>query len=257
VNAPAAIAGTYSVGTASFGRVLTSSGLSGTVVAATDPSDAAGAATTDACSPLTNASAIAGNIALVDRGTCTFVIKAKNCQNAGAIAMLVADNTTDSPPSGLGGTDDTLTIPAVRITQADGASLRANIASLNVTLRLNTAVLAGADTTGRPFLNSTNPIVSGSSISHWDTLAFPNLLMEPNINGDLPLDGVDLTLPVLQDIGWFPDLDLDGVPDDQDNCKNVANPDQADVNHNGIGDPCERFITKSPRHGAPHGIKTH
>jgi PA domain/Thrombospondin type 3 repeat len=257
VNAPAGIAGTYSVGTASFGRTLTSSGLTGLVVAATDPSDAAGAATTDACSPLTNAPAIAGNIALVDRGTCTFIIKAKNCQNAGAIAMLVADNTTDSPPSGLGGTDDTLTIPAVRITQADGASLRANIAGLNVTLSLNTAILSGADSSGRPFLNSTNPIISGSSISHWDPLAFPNLLMEPNINPDLPLDSVDLTLPVLRDIGWFPDLDLDGVPDDQDNCPNVYNPDQADTNHNGIGDACERFITRSPRHGTTRGVKTH
>jgi hypothetical protein len=256
VNAPAGIAGIYAVGTASFGTFLTSSGLSGAVVAATDPSDASGAATTDACSPLTNASAIAGNIALVDRGTCTFIIKARNCQNAGAIAMLVADNTTDSPPGGLGGTDDTLTIPSVRITQAVGASLRANSAGLNVTLGVNTAVLAGADASGRPLLNSTNPIISGSSISHWDPIAFPNLLMEPNINSDLPLDSVDLTLPVLRDIGWFPDLDLDGVPDDQDNCANVANPDQADVNHNGIGDPCERFIIRSPRHGAPRGVKT-
>jgi hypothetical protein len=258
VNAPSAIAGTYSIGTASFGSALTAGGLSGAVVAATDPSDAAGAATTDACSPLTNASAIAGNIALVDRGTCTFIIKAKNCQSAGAIAMLVADNTTDSPPSGLGGTDNTLTIPAVRITMADGATLRASIAAgVNVTLRLNPTVLAGADTVGRPLLDSTNPIISGSSISHWDPIAFPNLLMEPNINSDLPPDAVDLTMPVLRDIGWFPDLDLDGVPDDQDNCKNVANPDQADINHNGIGDPCERFITKSPRHSAPRGIKTH
>lgn len=256
VNAPAGIAGIYAVGTASFGRALTSSGLSGAVVAATDPSDAAGMATTDACSPLTNASALAGNIALVDRGTCNFTVKAKNCQNAGAIAMLVADNTTDSPPGGLGGTDDTLTIPSVRITQAVGVSLRANGAGLNVTLSLNAAVLSGADASGRPLLNSTNPVVSGSSISHWDPIAFPNLLMEPNINPDLPLDSVDLTLPVLQDIGWFPDLDLDGVPDDQDNCKNVPNPDQADVNHNGIGDACERFITKSPRHGAPHAVKT-
>jgi hypothetical protein len=257
VNAPSGIAGTYAVGTASFGNALTSLGTSGAVVAATDPSDAAGGATTDACSPLTNASSIAGNIAIVDRGTCTFVVKAKNCQNAGAIAMLVADNTSDSPPSGLGGTDGSLTIPSVRITQADGASLRGSIAAgLNVTLRLDTAFLAGADGSGRPLLNSTNPIISGSSISHWDPIAFPNLLMEPNINPDLPLNGVDLTLPVLRDIGWFVDLDLDGVPDDQDNCVNVPNPDQADANHNGIGDPCERFITKSPRHGSTRTVKT-
>jgi hypothetical protein len=261
VNSPANIVGDYPAGRASFGSQLTNPGLSGQVVLATDSADSLGPSTTDACSPLTNASAIAGKIAFVDRGptggNCTFVLKARNCQSAGAIAVVVADNVAGSPPGDLGGTDGSLTIPAVRITLADGATLRASIAAgLNVTLRLNTAVLAGADATGRPLLNSTDPIVSGSSISHWDSIAFPNLLMEPNINPDLPLDSVDLTLPVLRDMGWFPDLDLDGVPDDQDNCPNVFNPDQTDANHNGIGDACERLITRAPRHGAPRGVKT-
>jgi hypothetical protein len=79
--------------------------------------------------------------------------------------------------------------------------------------------------------------------------------MEPNINSDLT-HNVDLTLPLLRDIGWFPDLDLDGVPDDQDNCPNVYNPDQADANHNGIGDACERSIIRSPRHGTTRTVKT-
>jgi YVTN family beta-propeller protein len=39
--------------------------------------------------------------------------------------------------------------------------------------------------------------------------------------------------------GAFADRDLDGVPDNQDNCPDVYNPDQADLNHNGIGDACE------------------
>ena len=39
--------------------------------------------------------------------------------------------------------------------------------------------------------------------------------------------------------GAFADQDLDGVPDAQDNCPDVRNPDQADLNHNGIGDACE------------------
>jgi hypothetical protein len=256
VNSPSGVAGDYAVGTASFGRLLTNPGITGTVVAATDPSDASGAATTDACSPLTNATEIAGKIAIVDRGTCTFVVKAKNCQNAGAIAMLVVDNVADSPPAGLGGTDDSITIPSVRITQGDGASLRSNLAAgLNVTLRLNPAVLSGADSAGRPLLDSTNPVQPGSSISHWDTIAFPNLLMEPNINSDLG-HSVDLTLPLLRDIGWFADLDLDGIPDELDNCPNVPNPDQADANRNGIGDACERSISKSPRHGPTHTVKT-
>jgi PA domain len=203
VNSPIGIAGTDAVGTASFGPALTSHAVTGQVVAALDPSDASGTSTTDACSPLTNAPAVAGNIALVDRGTCTFVVKVKNCQNAGAIAVLIADNTTDSPPAGLGGTDSSITIPAVRITLAAGASLRSDLSSgVNATLRVDPAVLSGADPSGRPLLYATNPIQPGSSISHWDTIASPDLLMEPNINSDLT-HNVDLTLPLLWDIGWI------------------------------------------------------
>ncbi len=255
VNSPSSIAGGLSVGTASFGPQLTASGVTGMVALATDPSDSSGASTTDACSPLTNASAIAGNIALVDRGTCLFVIKVKNCQNAGATAVLVADNVGDSPPAGMGGTDSTITIPAVRITMADGATLKANLASgVSVTLHLDPSELAGADPSGRVLLFATNPIQPGSSISHWDTIAIPDLLMEPNLNQDLT-HGVDLTLPALRDIGWFSDLDDDGVPDAVDNCPNVPHPDQADTNHNGIGDACDRKISKSPRHGVARSVK--
>lgn len=255
VNSPSTIGGKLAVGTASFGPQLTVSGVTGNVVLATDPSDTAGASTTDACSPLTNASAIAGNIALVDRGSCLFVIKAKNCQNAGATAVLVADNVGDSPPAGLGGTDATITIPVVRITMADGATLKANLASgVNVTLGIDTSQLAGADPSGRVLLFATNPIQPGSSISHWDTVASPDLLMEPNINPDLT-HNVDLTLPALRDIGWFSDLDDDGVPDAVDNCLNVPNPDQADTNHGGVGDACKRTVAKSPRHGLARTVK--
>lgn len=40
------------------------------------------------------------------------------------------------------------------------------------------------------------------------------------------------------------DADSDGLPDVCDNCPNVANPDQADANKNGVGDACE--VTKPP-----------
>ena len=48
-----------------------------------------------------------------------------------------------------------------------------------------------------------NPYEGGSSVSHWDTSASPNLLMEPNISSDLPI-AVDATLSLfMRDIGWF------------------------------------------------------
>jgi hypothetical protein len=36
-----------------------------------------------------------------------------------------------------------------------------------------------------------------------------------------------------------PDRDKDGVPDFKDNCPDVYNPDQADLDHNGVGDVCQ------------------
>lgn len=48
----------------------------------------------------------------------------------------------------------------------------------------------------------------------------------------------------------LPDKDHDGIPDVKDNCPNVANPDQADSDHNGIGDACDSawqaFIKEHP-----------
>lgn len=64
---------------------------------------------------------------------------------------------------------------------------------------------AGRDiATGRVQLFTPNPVQPGSSVSHWNTTASPNLLMEPAINTGLPLTG-DLTRQLLRDIGWFRD----------------------------------------------------
>jgi hypothetical protein len=217
INTPAAL-GSYRVGTATFGPVLTSPGVTGDVILALDPDeDGAGTVSTgtDGCSAITND--LTGKIGLVDRGSCGFAIKVKNLQTAGAIAVLVADNVAGSPPAGMSGVDATITIPSVRISLADGNNLKTALGSgtVNATMSVNLAVRAGADPNGKALLNAPNPVVSGSSISHWDPIAFPNTLMEPAINTDLT-HGVDLTRQEMMDIGWF--SDNDGVPDGADQC---------------------------------------
>ncbi len=223
VTAPAAVAGSKSVGTADFGPPLSEAGVSGFIVEGLDAADAAGPATTDGCSAFTNAAAVAGKIALVSRGTCGFVVKAKNAQNAGAIATLIADNVAGGPPAGMAGVDPTVTIPSVRITLDDGNALRTAIAggAVSGTLGVNLAVFSGADTNGSALIFSPNPVQPGSSVSHWDTIASRNQLMEPAISGDLTHSvkpPEDLTLPLMRDIGWFPDADVDGLANALDAC---------------------------------------
>lgn len=133
VNAPGGIAGFYTVGTAAFGNVPPAGGVTGNVVLGIDAADADGPETTDGCSALTNAAAVAGNIALIDRGTCGFTVKVKNAQDAGAIGVIIA-NTAAGAFGNLGGADPTITIPSVMTTFADGNTLKANIAGLSVTL---------------------------------------------------------------------------------------------------------------------------
>jgi PA domain len=197
------------IGAAEFGPPLTDRFLAAPVVPATDT-----AGLTTACVPLSadSAAKVAGKVALIDRGGCPFTIKVKNAQLAGAKAVIVADNVAGSPPPELAGEDATITIPAVRVTLDDGTALRtAATAASNPffgpisVLFKNELRVNGTDLLGRPLLYTPNPLQLGSSVSHFDTSAKPNLLMEPSINDDLTQSvrpPQDLTLPLLRDIGW-------------------------------------------------------
>lgn len=199
VNSPPGIAGTYAVGQAGFGGAVKAPGVTANVVQALDPDGSA----TDGCSPFSNAAAVAGNIAIVDRGTCTFIIKAKNAQNAGAVGVIVS-MIAPGPPIGLGGCDGSITIPVVSISQTDGATIKANLPGVNATIGAG-AVTSGTDFAGNPLLYAPNPVEMGSSISHWDVSAYPNQLMEPAINCNLSHSVVvpqDLTFEQLKDVGW-------------------------------------------------------
>jgi hypothetical protein len=135
VNSPGAIAGTYTVGTASFGAPPSAPGQTANVVRA---------APADGCSALTNGGSINGGIALIDRGTCAFVVKVKNAQNAGAVGVIVANNVAGVIT--MGGSDSTINIPTMMISQADGTTIKGQLtAGVNATLLLDVSAPAGAD----------------------------------------------------------------------------------------------------------------
>lgn len=85
--------------------------------------------------------------------------------------------------------------------------------------------------TGRVQLFTPNPLQSGSSISHWNTAASPNLLMEPVINFGLPLN-LDLTRQQMRDIGWYRDTTADLIPDTISNVQPSGNLIFAGINTN-------------------------
>jgi subtilisin family serine protease len=139
VNTPNGIAGNYLATAAGFGGALTPAGVTADLVA-TQPANA--------CTSLTNAASLAGKIALIDRGTCDFVVKVKAAQSAGALGVVMANNQPGDPIV-MGGDDATITIPAVMISQADGATIKAQLANgVNVTL-------SSSITTLRPELGDT------------------------------------------------------------------------------------------------------
>lgn len=189
------------VNTATFGPRPSASPAAGKIVAATDASNPDGPTPTDGCSPFSNAAEVAGQIALVDRGTCFFVDKARNAQNAGAIAVVVANQEPCGLPP-MGGDDANIRIPAVGISRADGEAIRALLAAgVDGNLRVDPASRAGASNGGFVRLYAPCELEQGSSVFHWDVTATPNVLMEPAINGDLR-HVLDLTLYQMLDIGW-------------------------------------------------------
>lgn len=120
VNPPSPIADDYDARGAAFGPPLMSTGITGDVALVDDGVEPA----TDGCEPLVGFPP--GEIALLDRGQCTFVQKVNNAQDAGAIAVIVANNVP-GPPVTMGGNDPGIVIPSAMISLDDGDLFKANL----------------------------------------------------------------------------------------------------------------------------------
>lgn len=92
----------------------------------------------------------AGNIALVSRGGCTFAAKTTNAVNAGAVGVVIYNNTTGNV-NGTLGADFTLDVPVTSVTQALGEQLAA---TAGLRLRLKTDTFRGIATTANVLAES-------------------------------------------------------------------------------------------------------
>ena len=212
-TSPAGAVPTSAYTASPFGPAIPVNGKLGALATITTQAGESG----DGCSPFNaaNAAAVKGKVPIITRGGCNFTVKVKNAQDAGAIAVLLQNNASGGFAPG--GTDPTVVIPSVGISLEDGQALKAAIVAakpygsrsqpgaVTASLATDPNRKAGADRQGRPLLYTPAILAQGSSVSHWDTSATPNLLMEPAISRDLTLEVKpprDLTLPLLKDVGW-------------------------------------------------------
>jgi hypothetical protein len=134
INPPSGIAGNYEcIPTTAFGTPV-STPITANIVLVVDDT----APTSDGCETIANASALSGKIALIRRGLCTFVIKVKAAQDAGAIGVIMMND--NRPITGLGGDDPTITIPSIMISEQDGNTLEAAVTAGTVIGTLNPVV---------------------------------------------------------------------------------------------------------------------
>lgn len=143
VHSPPAIAGVKQpVGTAGWGpfefSVTSDLVLADDGVGATSDGCCAGPSFACAANSWANAGAVNGKIAVIDRGTCGFSIKAHNALLNGAAGVIIANNA--SPFGNMGVTAGFVpSIPSLMVTQADGNAIKTELGSgpVNATMARN------------------------------------------------------------------------------------------------------------------------
>ncbi len=110
------LAGSVPVGSASFGPA--SFAVTADLRVTNDTSGS-----TQGCSAFP-AGSFAGRVALIDRGSCNFVVKVANAQAAGALGVVIANNSGGTTVVSMTGSDPSIVIPAVTVGQTMGAALK-------------------------------------------------------------------------------------------------------------------------------------
>ncbi|MGH9166484.1 MAG: S8 family serine peptidase [Acidimicrobiia bacterium] len=116
---------------------------------------------------------LTGQIALIDRGVCTFTTKVRNAEDAGAIGVLVANNVAGDPTAmAHDGTDPFPTIPAAMVGKNEGNSMKpSGTATIDGSapqefLTANQDIIAGFSSRGPvPFTFLIKPDVTGPGVN--------------------------------------------------------------------------------------------
>jgi hypothetical protein len=101
--------------------------------------------TSQGCVAPSNAAAMNGKIVILKRGNCTFVIKAKAAQDAGAKAVIIVNNV-DGEVS-MSGADETIVIPAISVSKIIGDAIitQMQTETVNVKLQLESSPFVNSD----------------------------------------------------------------------------------------------------------------
>ena len=114
----------------------------------------------------TNAAAVAGKFAYVDRGACAFSDKADNVEAAGATGIVIGNNDSDAPFSPSGSAD----IYGVMIDKASGTKIKSATGTVNVTIKDNDD--AARDNSYRWLSGEGDPADDGAIRDMWTPTCF-------------------------------------------------------------------------------------
>lgn len=190
VYSPSSIAGNYTFqATSYFGGNPSNGYVTGELILVNDGT----ASPNEGCNTLLNATELNGNIAIVDRGNCNFTTKVLNAQNAGAVAVIVVNNVAGTIE--MGGNNNSITIPAVMISQSDGLTLKTSInngdqpeAILGIQnewieeFQINGNTFTSGDDNGYRFNENAFSLELNQNIPFVATLGFDGQVLEEKLN---------------------------------------------------------------------------
>ena len=142
INSPAGIAGAYSATDAVFGPGLPATPITADLALLEDITP-----DNDGCDSVTNAAALAGKIVVIDRGNCPFTQKVETAEAAGAVAVIIVNNVATAPIQ-MAGASNTIGIPSIMISQADGNTIKAQMAVGTVNGTISDGGLTNSDKDG-------------------------------------------------------------------------------------------------------------